>query len=163
MNVKLFVSDYSFPYLIVVLSVISCAAHFAVKMDQSISSLIVTTLVEPRNILILIGHWCLHAYGIISITQLAEPKMHALMIFLVPLPALFYVLTAKFTDPHKDHFQYKATGAAGRGQPQLQQLPQRAALEAAVREVTGYTGSGNSTIQPRSAIVDQSNLRALCF
>lgn len=88
----------------VILSVVSSAAHFALKMDQSISSLIVTTLVEPRNVLILIGHWCLHAYGIISITQLTEPKIHALLIFLVPVPALFYVFTAKFTDPNKCHF-----------------------------------------------------------
>ncbi|KAJ8979754.1 hypothetical protein NQ317_004741 [Molorchus minor] len=35
------VGDYSFPYLVVILSVISCAAHFAIKMDQSITSLIV--------------------------------------------------------------------------------------------------------------------------
>lgn len=88
----------------VILSVISCAAHFAIKMDQSIPSLITTTFVEPRNIVILLGHWCLHAYGIISITQLTNLKVHGLMILLVPLPALFYILTARFTDPSKCHF-----------------------------------------------------------
>ncbi|KAJ8962617.1 hypothetical protein NQ318_001010 [Aromia moschata] len=97
-------SNYSFPYLVVILSLISCAAHFAIKMDQSIMSLIVTTVVEPRNVVILIGHWCLHAYGIISITQLTDPLLHSLLIILVPLPALFYVFTAKFTDPNKCHF-----------------------------------------------------------
>ncbi|KAJ8928223.1 hypothetical protein NQ314_019287 [Rhamnusium bicolor] len=95
---------YSFPYLVVILSVISCAAHFAIKMDQSISSLIITTVVEPRNVIILIGHWCLHAYGIVSITQLTDPMIHALLIILVPVPALFYIFTAKFTDPNKCHF-----------------------------------------------------------
>ncbi|KAJ8979739.1 hypothetical protein NQ317_004726 [Molorchus minor] len=98
------VGDYSFPYLVVILSVISCAAHFAIKMDQSITSLIVSTLVEPRNIVILLGHWCLHAYGIISITLLTEPLLHGLLITLVPLPALFYIFTAKFTDPNKCNF-----------------------------------------------------------
>lgn len=95
---------YSYPYLVVILSIVSCAAHFAVKMDQSISSLIMTTLVEPRNIVILVGHWCLHAYGIISITQFTNLKVHGLMILLVPLPALFYIFTARFTDPSKYHF-----------------------------------------------------------
>ncbi|KAF2881612.1 hypothetical protein ILUMI_24555 [Ignelater luminosus] len=92
---------YSFPYLIVVLSVISCAAHFAVKIDQTVLSLIITTVVDLRNVIILIGHWCLHAYGIVAITQLTNPTLHALLILLVPLPALFYIFTARFTDPSK--------------------------------------------------------------
>ncbi|CAG9765977.1 unnamed protein product [Ceutorhynchus assimilis] len=91
---------YSFPYLTIVISVISCAAHFAVRMDQSISALIRTTLTQPRNIVIVLGHWCLHAYGIISLTQLADPLMHSLLLSLVPLPAVFYILTARFTDPN---------------------------------------------------------------
>lgn len=92
---------YAFPYLIVILSVISSAAHFAAKIDQSVTKLITSTLKNKRNIVILLGHWCLHAYGIISITQLTNPTMHALMILFVPLPALFYILTARFTDPNK--------------------------------------------------------------
>lgn len=94
-------SDYAFPYLVVIISVISCAAHFAVRMDQKMTSLIKTTFSDSRNVVILVGHWCLHAYGIISITQLTNPTLHCLMILLVPLPALFYILTAKFTDPNK--------------------------------------------------------------
>lgn len=85
----------------VIVSVISCAAHFAVRMDQKMSSLIKTTFSDSRNVAILLGHWCLHAYGIISITQLTNPALHSLMILLVPLPAIFYVCTAKFTDPNK--------------------------------------------------------------
>lgn len=80
---------------------ISCAAHFAVRMDQKVTSLIKTTFSDTRNVIILLGHWCLHAYGIISITQLTNPTLHSLMILLVPLPALFYIFTAKFTDPNK--------------------------------------------------------------
>lgn len=99
-NINLF-TDYSYPYLIVILSVISCAAHFATKLNQSILSLIITTVVDPRNVIILIGHWLLHAYGIIAITQLTNPVVHALLILLVPLPALFYIFTARFTDPGK--------------------------------------------------------------
>lgn len=95
---------YCFPHLTLVLSVISCAAHFAIKLDQSIKSLILSTLVEPRNLVILIGHWCLHAYGIISITQLINPPLHASFILLVPLPAVVYILTARFTDPNRFQF-----------------------------------------------------------
>lgn len=97
----MFVPDYSFPYFIVINSVLSCAAHFAIRMDQKISSLIITTLLDSKNIVILLGHWCLHAYGIISITQLTNPTLHASLILLVPLPALFYIFTARFTDPNK--------------------------------------------------------------
>ena len=31
--------------------------------------------------------------------MLQEPRLHLSLISLVPLPALFYVLTARFTDP----------------------------------------------------------------
>ncbi|XP_044265137.1 JNK1/MAPK8-associated membrane protein [Tribolium madens] len=90
---------YAFPILVVILSVISCAYHFALKINQSIPSLIITTVVDPRNVVILVGHWCLHAYGLISITQLSDPTFHSLLLLLVPLPAFFYIFTARFTDP----------------------------------------------------------------
>lgn len=96
-------TDYSFPYIVVILSVVSSAAHFAIHLDQSVQSLITSTLVEERNIVILLGHWALHAYGIIAITQLTKPAIHASLILLVPLPALFYIFTARFTDPNKLH------------------------------------------------------------
>ncbi|CAG9820324.1 unnamed protein product [Phaedon cochleariae] len=95
---------YCFPHLVLILSVISCASHFAVRLDQSVKALILTTVTEPRNVVILLGHWFLHAYGIISLTQLADPPIHALLILLVPLPTLFYIFTALFTDPSKSHF-----------------------------------------------------------
>ncbi|XP_063222209.1 JNK1/MAPK8-associated membrane protein-like [Bacillus rossius redtenbacheri] len=98
-----FVSDYSFPYIIIILSVLSNAAHFAFKLDQSMRFLVLSTVKEPRNLLILLGHWLLHAYGIVSITQLRDPVLHGSLLALVPLPAVFYVLTARYTDPSKVH------------------------------------------------------------
>ncbi|KAK9880614.1 hypothetical protein WA026_011851 [Henosepilachna vigintioctopunctata] len=92
---------YVFPYLIVILSVISCAVHFAFSINQTVFSHIMTTLVSPRNMVILFGHWCLHAYGITSITEFKEPLFHSLLILLVPLPTLFYIFTARFTNPKK--------------------------------------------------------------
>lgn len=52
-----------------------------------------------RNLVILLGHWGLHAYGIVAITQLTEGVLHASLCALVPLPACFYILTSRFTDP----------------------------------------------------------------
>ncbi|XP_045480790.1 JNK1/MAPK8-associated membrane protein [Harmonia axyridis] len=92
---------YAFPYLIVVMSVISCAVHFAFTINQTIFSLVTTTLYSPRNVIILLGHWCLHAYGIISITEFVDPLFHSLLILLVPFPTLFYIFTARFTNPKK--------------------------------------------------------------
>lgn len=42
------------------------------------------------------GHWALHAYGILAITELRQLSLHLSLLTLVPLPALFYILTARF-------------------------------------------------------------------
>lgn len=41
----------------------------------------------------LVGHWLVLAYGIIAL------QYHISLLLYVPLPALFYVITVKFTDP----------------------------------------------------------------
>lgn len=41
-----------------------------------------------------VGHWLILAYGIMSLTM-----GNLLLLFMVPLPALFYIFTVKFTDP----------------------------------------------------------------
>ncbi|XP_075222540.1 JNK1/MAPK8-associated membrane protein isoform X2 [Lycorma delicatula] len=94
---------YSFPYIIIILSVISNAAHFAFKLDQTMASLIVSTVQDLRNIIIILGHWGMHAFGIVALTELKDPVFHLSLIALVPLPAVFYILTARFTDPIKLH------------------------------------------------------------
>lgn len=94
---------YAFPYIVIVLSIISNAAHFAFKMDQSMKFLLVNTITDVRNCMIVLGHWLVHGYGIISLTELTEPALYGSLLCLVPLPAVFYILTARFTDPHKLH------------------------------------------------------------
>lgn len=96
---------YSFPHIIIILSVISIAAHLAFRLDQSMKSLLVTSVKDIRNLVILVGHWLLHGYGIIAITQLKSPVFHSALLSLVPFPALFYILTSKFTDPSKLHIE----------------------------------------------------------
>lgn len=41
-----------------------------------------------------VGHWLILAYGIMSLTM-----GNLLLLIMVPLPALFYIFTVKFTDP----------------------------------------------------------------
>ena len=52
-----------------------------------------------RNVVIMFGHWLLHAFSIIALTQLRNPVVHTSLLSLVPFPAIFYMLTVKFTDP----------------------------------------------------------------
>lgn len=90
---------YSFPYIILVMSVVTNAVHFASMHEESMRELIKRCMKSPRHITILIGHWLLHAYGIIALTRMEEPSFHAPLIALVPFPAIFYVLTVPFSDP----------------------------------------------------------------
>jgi hypothetical protein len=60
--------------------------------------LLVSTVGDLRNILILLGHWALNAYGLVAL-----PVFHWSLLGLVPFPAIFYILTARFTDPNKLH------------------------------------------------------------
>ncbi|XP_047480874.1 JNK1/MAPK8-associated membrane protein-like [Penaeus chinensis] len=90
---------YSFPYLVIILSVVSNAAHFAFQLDQSMPGLLLGCIRDIRNLVILIGHWGLHAYGIIAIMVLNEKDLYGSLCALVPLPAVFYILTSRFTDP----------------------------------------------------------------
>ncbi|CAH0383632.1 unnamed protein product [Bemisia tabaci] len=90
---------YTFPYILIILSVISNAIHFAFKLDQSMKELVMSTITDVRNFVILMCHWMLHAYGLISITEMTNPIYHTALLSLVPFPALFYILTSKFSDP----------------------------------------------------------------
>ena len=89
----------TFPYIVVILSVISSAAHFAFKLDQSPRALLLGCVTDSRNAIILLGHWCIHAFGILAVTQLREPSLSLSLLGLVPLPSLFYIATARFSDP----------------------------------------------------------------
>ena len=101
---------YSYPYIIILSSIVSCAAHFAFKLNQSVKSLILTSVLDTRNLVILLGHWCLHAYGIVAVTELKHLSLHLSLIGLVPVPALFYILTARFTDPARIQGGTEITG-----------------------------------------------------
>lgn len=94
-----FFPDCSFPYIIIIISMMTSASHFSIEVDQTAPALLMSSITNPRNLVILIGHWLVHAYGIISLTGLKD----LWYLGLVPAPALFYMLTAQFTDPMKIH------------------------------------------------------------
>ncbi|KAI0223190.1 JNK1/MAPK8-associated membrane protein [Lamellibrachia satsuma] len=90
---------YAFPYIVLVISLVTSALHFALFTDQGALYLLRENFLNARNLTIVVCHWALHAYGIIAITQLQIPSFHAPMLCLVPFPAVFYLLTVRFTDP----------------------------------------------------------------
>lgn len=90
---------FSYQYIIFILSVIASACHFAFKLDQEPKTLLMGCFKGDRSTVILLGHWLLHAFGILAITQLNEPKRDLSLLCLIPLPSLFYIATARFSDP----------------------------------------------------------------
>lgn len=58
-------------------------------------------LARKKRLVVLFSHWLLHAYGIISISKLDKLEQDLPLLALVPAPALFYLLTAKYTEPSR--------------------------------------------------------------
>jgi len=91
---------FIYQYIILILSVISLAFYFAHQLDQSPRALFLGCFKEPRSFVILMGHWVLHAFGILAVTQSQfdfEPQRDLSLMALVPVPAVFYIATSKFT------------------------------------------------------------------
>ena len=49
------IGSLSYPYLTLLSSLVSCAAHFSFKLDQSLRSLIISSITDSRNLTILLG------------------------------------------------------------------------------------------------------------
>ncbi|XP_060073256.1 JNK1/MAPK8-associated membrane protein-like [Ylistrum balloti] len=93
---------YAFPYIVIVISIITNAVFLSSISEQEVKPLLKEAFLNLRNLTILAGHWFLHAYGIIAMTQLNDPRFYGTLIALVPFPVLFYILTVKFTDPDRN-------------------------------------------------------------
>ncbi|XP_028294349.1 JNK1/MAPK8-associated membrane protein isoform X2 [Gouania willdenowi] len=89
--------DYAFPFIILVLSLITLAVYMSASEIQSFKSL----LTKKKRLVVLFSHWLLHAYGIVSISRLDKLDQDLPLLALVPGPALFYILTARFTEPSR--------------------------------------------------------------
>ena len=78
--------------------------HFAFKLDQTARALLMGCIKEARSAVILVGHWLLHAFGILAIMQPRHPQAdlnatYFPTLIMVPIPALFYIFTVRFSDP----------------------------------------------------------------
>lgn len=49
----IYLPDYAFPYLSIIISMISNAAHFSMKLDQSIRALFLSSITETKNCIII--------------------------------------------------------------------------------------------------------------
>ncbi|XP_043553721.1 JNK1/MAPK8-associated membrane protein isoform X1 [Chiloscyllium plagiosum] len=88
---------YAFPYIILVLSLVTLAVYMSASEIQTHKDLIT----KKKRLVVLFSHWMLHAYGIISISRLDKLDQDLPLLALVPTPALFYLLTAKYTEPSR--------------------------------------------------------------
>ncbi|XP_042083192.1 JNK1/MAPK8-associated membrane protein [Haplochromis burtoni] len=88
---------YAFPYIILVLSLVTLAVYMSASEIQSFKNLVA----KKKRLIVLFSHWLLHAYGIISISRLDKLEQDLPLLALVPGPALFYIVTAKFTEPSR--------------------------------------------------------------
>ncbi|CAE1237500.1 JNK1/MAPK8-associated membrane protein [Acanthosepion pharaonis] len=91
---------YAYPYILIVLSLATHATHLAYCRNQTIRGLFQENFTKIKNLVIIVGHWLLHAYGIIAITQLTKPEFHASLLVLTVFPTIFYIVTCKFSDPY---------------------------------------------------------------
>lgn len=82
---------YSFPYIIVLVSLIALAAYFVWTYVTSFHSLFEHTV---KNILVILWHLSLLTFGIVAISN-----ENYYFVALVPGPLIFYFLTVQFTDP----------------------------------------------------------------
>lgn len=90
---------YSFPYIVIIASLVTSAVHMASGTKEGFKELVKESFCTERSLCILIGHWFLHAYGIVSLTEIREPALHLPLLLLVFFPVIFYICTVKFTDP----------------------------------------------------------------
>lgn len=82
-------------FYLFILTFLSLHAH--PPQPQSFKNLVA----KKKRLVVLFSHWLLHAYGIISISRLDKLEQDLPLLALVPGPALFYIATAKFTEPSR--------------------------------------------------------------
>ncbi|XP_051010607.1 JNK1/MAPK8-associated membrane protein-like [Acomys russatus] len=87
---------YAFPYIVLVVSLVNLAVYLVFAKIESCSDLI-----RKDRLLVLFSHWFLHAYGLIALSRGEQLEQNLMLLILVPAPALFYLLTTKFTKPSR--------------------------------------------------------------
>ncbi|XP_028402899.1 JNK1/MAPK8-associated membrane protein-like [Dendronephthya gigantea] len=88
---------YSYPYLLLIGSILSTAILLAMKKIANFKDL----LAKKDVIVILIGHWILHAFSLIALTEWSEPSVNGPLFLMVFFPSVFYIMTVKLSSPNK--------------------------------------------------------------
>jgi len=92
---------YSFPYVVVVVSLSINALLLANLPEQTIRGLLNAVYEQPRQVFLLLTLLFINALGVLSLFT-NTPDIKQLWVFLiVPAPILFYIVTVQFTNPAK--------------------------------------------------------------
>uniref|UniRef100_A0A8C6W6J9 JNK1/MAPK8 associated membrane protein like n=1 Tax=Nannospalax galili TaxID=1026970 RepID=A0A8C6W6J9_NANGA len=98
---SIYAALYFFPILTVLQAVARGLLYYAFPYIISVVSLVNLNFSDLRKerLFVLFNHWFLHACGIITISKGDKLEQALPLLLLVPVAALFYFLTAKFTKP----------------------------------------------------------------
>ncbi|KRY16741.1 JNK1/MAPK8-associated membrane protein, partial [Trichinella patagoniensis] len=94
-------SDYAFPYIILFAAICLNAMHLALYETQTPICILHDMWRKKQNLAVLGVLIYLYLYGILSISRFSSYWVYNVMLLFIPAPSIFYVLTVKFTHPHR--------------------------------------------------------------
>ncbi|KRX94798.1 RNA-binding protein 25, partial [Trichinella pseudospiralis] len=94
-------SDYAFPYIILFAAICLNAMHLALYETQTPICILNDMWRKKQNLAVLCVLIYLYLYGILSISRFSSYWVYNVMFLFIPAPSIFYILTVKFTHPHR--------------------------------------------------------------
>ncbi|KRZ83520.1 JNK1/MAPK8-associated membrane protein [Trichinella sp. T8] len=92
---------YAFPYIILFAAICLNAMHLALYETQTPICILHDMWRKKQNLAVLGVLIYLYLYGILSISRFSSYWVYNVMLLFIPAPSIFYVLTVKFTHPHR--------------------------------------------------------------
>ncbi|KRY35815.1 JNK1/MAPK8-associated membrane protein [Trichinella spiralis] len=92
---------YAFPYIILFAAICLNAMHLALYETQTPFCILHDMWRKKQNLAVLGVLIYLYLYGILSISRFSSYWVYNVMLLFIPAPSIFYVLTVKFTHPHR--------------------------------------------------------------
>ncbi|KRY71039.1 JNK1/MAPK8-associated membrane protein, partial [Trichinella pseudospiralis] len=92
---------YAFPYIILFAAICLNAMHLALYETQTPICILNDMWRKKQNLAVLCVLIYLYLYGILSISRFSSYWVYNVMFLFIPAPSIFYVLTVKFTHPHR--------------------------------------------------------------
>lgn len=94
--------DYSFPYILLAVTLFTNAAYLALfEKQQSPRQLCLELRQKPRHLIVLGIHFSLYVFGIVAIADWTKPAISGCFLFFAFLPSAFYISSVMLSDP--DH------------------------------------------------------------